>query len=199
MIKWLPRLLALMLGAVLFLQWQDWPRPLSRAGLDEPLAPGSGVLEQTDQEAKHRLQPAVPKESYTSITERPMFRPDRRPPPEQTELPAEEGPRPEETASIEGMDLNAVIITPTLATAWVKDPSQPKTRQLRVGDDLGGWAVQAILPDRVLLERQGERNTLILRDYSQASPSMLPMMPPRQRPPRMLPRSAPENREAIRK
>jgi general secretion pathway protein N len=197
-IKWLPRLVALMLGAVLLAQWQDWPPPPSRAGLDEPLAPGSGAPEQTDQDARSGLQPAVPKESYTSVTERPLFRPDRRPL-DLSELPTEEGPQPEETASLDGMDLSAVIITPTLTTAWVKDPSQPKTRQIRVGDDLGGWAVEEILSDRILLERQGERNTLILRDYSQAGQSMAPTTPTRPRPPRMLPRAVPGDTEVIEK
>lgn len=198
MIKWLPRLVALMLGAVLLVQWQDWPRPPSRAGLDEPLAPGSGALGQTDQEARLGLQPAVPKESYASVTERPLFRPDRRPL-DLSELPTDEVPQPEDTASLDGMDLNAVIITPALTTAWVKDPSQPKTRQVRVGDDLGGWEVQEILPDRLLLERQGERNTLILRDYSQAGPSVAPTTPIRPRPPRMLPRLVPGDTEVIEK
>jgi hypothetical protein len=103
-------------------------------------------------------------------------------------------PEPDASVALDSLDLSAVIITPTLVSAWVNDPSQPRLRRLRIGDDLEGWSVQEILPDRVLLERQGEVNALILRDYGN-TPTTAPQMPIPRRPPRVLQRADPQDND----
>ncbi|WP_296805028.1 hypothetical protein [Thiocapsa sp.] len=182
--KWLPGFVLLALGSMLFFQWKDWPPGPSPAGLDadSPAAPNTLVGSETD--AATQLPPPDPKDAYTSVTDRPLFRPERRPE-EDVDPDAQATAEPDVATSLEGMNLSAVIITPTLVSAWIQDPNEPRLRRLRIGDDLEGWSVQTILPDRVLLERQGEQDALILRDYGKTPSPAAPMPVPR-RPPRVL-------------
>lgn|GEM_PF-4399075 len=68
------------------------------------------------------------------------------------------------------LNLNAVLITPSESSAWVWDPAKKASVRLRLGDELEGWSVREVRSDRVQLERQGERNTLVLRDYKNQPP-----------------------------
>ena len=92
--------------------------------------------------------------------------------------PAEAPPDPDEVTDLSRMDLNAVMITPASSLAWVRDPSQKGLIRLEPGDDLLGWSVQEIRSDRVLLQRQGETDTLILRDYKNMPPPRSPARRP---------------------
>ena len=157
---------------VLYWQWRDWspdvpapsPSPAAEAlpGVSEP--PLAGEL----------LAPPPPKEDYASVIERPLFLPDRRPPPDEPEQ--EDEAEPETLTELDGMDLTAVVITPTTVSAWIRRPNEREIQRLRLGDDFEGWVVKTIEPDRVVLERQGETDQLVLRDYTKAS-AMAP--PPR--------------------
>ena len=184
MTRLIPGAILVTLAVVLMVQWRDWPPDPSRAGLTEPPAtdPADG---RKAEDALARLMPPDPKDSYTSVIDRPLFRPQRRPEdPDETEPPDLAGP--DLAAALDGMDLSAVIISSDLISAWVQDPGQPRLRRLRIGDELEGWSVQDILPDRVLLERQGEEDALILRDYAKSPEAVAPTPVPRR------PRRAPE-------
>jgi hypothetical protein len=161
---------------VLVWQWRDWPSPEL-----EPDAEGLGTASveesaQPEQNPLDLLTPLGEKEEYAVVTERPLFLPGRRPPVE--EPPEEAPPEPEQISDLARLDLNAVLITPAESSAWVRDPSNKELVKLRLGDDLAGWTVKEILTDRLLLERQGETDTLILRDYK----NMPPPVPPRRKP-----------------
>jgi general secretion pathway protein N len=182
--KQAPVLVALVLLGILTFQWIGWPPPApSREstnvpGTTEPVAPP------TQPDLLARLDTGDTKDHYVSIIERPLFRPDRKPEPPSDE---QSGPEvPQESTELSAFDLNAVLITPDVVSAWIQDPAQPKLRRLRIGDDLQGWSVTGILEDRVLLERQGQQDALILRDYSKASPATAP--PPARK---VLPRPPP--------
>lgn len=173
-----------LLGAILIAQWWWWPpgMPLDDDG-DQALPLVSA--QPPDVNALLDLLPDEPKETYTTIQERPIFRPDRRP---EADLP-EEGEEvlpagPDTLADLAILELSAVIIAPTLTSALLRDPRQPDLRRIREGDLLEGWTVARILPDRVQLERQGEQHILLLRDYSKTllSPPVAPPVP--RRPPR---------------
>jgi hypothetical protein len=184
LIKWIPGFLALALILLLALQWKDWPPGPSRAGLDAISSAASSMPVGSEPDAAAQLPPPDPKDAYASVADRPLFRPQRRP---EEDVDPDEQPalEPDVLTSLDGMNLSAVIITPTLVSAWVQDPNQPRLRRLRIGDDLEGWSVQTILPDRILLERQGEQDALILRDYGKTPSPAAPMPVPR-RPPRVL-------------
>ncbi len=172
--------LALLLGAGLALQWQGWapdaglpsPPPAAETAAPdtEPTTPGVDSV---------ALEPP-PLEEYASVVERPLFLPDRRPPPDEPE----DEPIVEEVPAtdLSGTNLTAVVITPTLVSAWVRSPRSNETRRLRLGQDYEGWTVKAIEPDRLVLERQGETNELPLRDYANSPPRTPPTrLPPSRR------------------
>jgi general secretion pathway protein N len=162
-------LISLALIGVLVLQWRDWPSnapaPLpSAADADSPPAAEMPP-------ADNLLPPLPPKEDYASVVERPLFLPDRRPPPDEPE--EEEIPEPEQLTDLSGTDLTAVVITPDIVSAWVRSPRERESIRLRIGDEFEGWTVQTIEPDRLVLQRQGETDELRLRDYQNA-PAVIP-------------------------
>ncbi len=182
MIKAAALLVVLALAGILVLQWRDWPRPLSPVG---PPRSDQGAAADPGAAADASLTtPAPPeaKETYASVAERPLFRPQRKPEPPPA---AEPTPEPEavQDGTLEGLDLSAVLISPGATSAWITDPSAPQIKRLRLGDEQAGWSVKAILADRVVFERQGETNELLLRDFSQtpasppAAPAPVPVRP----------------------
>lgn len=178
------------LGGVLAFQWKDWPPPPPGTGLDLQTRPGGGSGASGEPDPLARLTPPEPRETYASVTERPLFQPDRKPPEPEAEDAGTE-PEPEVAGNLDGMDVSAVIITPAVVSAWIRDPKAADLKRLRLGDELEGWSVKEIQSDRVVLERQGERDELLLRDFSKAQASAVPTPPParptpatqRQRPP----------------
>lgn len=159
---------AVFLIGVLAWQWRAWP-PAEPAAPEAPADALAPIAAPAGPASGELLPPPPPKEEYLSVKERPLFLPDRRPPPE--EEPAEEAPTaPEVAAELDQLDLNAVLITPALVSAWVRAPSQAELVRLRLGDEFQGWTVQQIEPSRVVLERQGSQGALELRDYSKPQP-----------------------------
>jgi general secretion pathway protein N len=171
------------LGGLLVLQWRDWPpEPPNAADAGVHAADETPIPDLNEAPVASELLPPPPAiEDYASVTDRPLFLPDRRPPPEE---PTQEEPtQPEELTELDGVDLTAVIITPSTVSAWVRRPGQRETVRLRIGDDFDGWTVKTIEPQQLELERQGETDQLVLRDYANA-PAVTPPTPIRQRRPR---------------
>jgi general secretion pathway protein N len=176
MIKWVLAVIALALGGLLYLQWSDWPPPAV-----VPLTPAvpGATRAAGDPDPLVGLGPLEAMDDYAAIKDRPLFRPDRRPRVDEPgEATAE--PPPEEAAKLDGMDLAGVLLSPGIAMAWVKDPSQPAPLRVRLGETLAGWTVKDIQADRLVLERQGATDTLPLRTFNApwASPPPPPMPPP---------------------
>jgi hypothetical protein len=184
----LPAFAVLLLFGFLILLWKDWPQPLSQAGFGDESAGAAGTQIESAPDPLARLKPPPERETFASVIERPIFRPDRKPEPPPDEEQAASA-TPETNAQLDTMDLTGVLITPAIVSAWVKDPAQPKLRRVRIGDDFEGWSVREILEDRVLLERQGEEYALILRDYSKESLAAAPAPVPRRTP--RLPKGVP--------
>jgi hypothetical protein len=164
---------ALLLLGALLLQWRSWSPALPPAAHDH--AVDSVAAETKPSPSEAALEPPPPKEEYASITERPLFLPDRRPPPDEPEQVGE--PEPEVLTELDGMDLTAIVISPSTVSAWVRPPKGTETVRLRLRDQFEGWTVQTIEPNRVVFERQGETDELVLRDYTTA-PSIPAPAPP---------------------
>lgn len=168
--------LALLLAGVLASQWWGWS-----PGGGVPGPPAVSTQSSAAEDRPGSTLPDVslelpPQEDYASVVERPLFLPERRPPAEEDEP---EAPAPELT-ELDGTDLTAVVITPALVSAWVRGPNDQEVQRLRLGDDFLGWTVKTIEPDQLVLERQGETNRLLLRDYENAPPPIPPTrLPPR--------------------
>lgn len=182
MTRLVPGSIAASLVGLLLLQWLGWPPPYSTAGLETPPTEDSAHQDDTTDHLAARLTPPAERERYASILERPIFRPDRKPEPPDDQ-PDETLPSSDKTA-LETMDLTAVLISPSLVSAWVKDPAKSTPERLRIGDDVAGWQVREIRGDRVLLERQGETYPLLLRDYSKQPPANTTPAPITRRAPR---------------
>jgi hypothetical protein len=161
--------LAVALLAVLVLQWRNWPPPEGVAGADAVQPPPKDAAS-GGRSPMALLDPPVDKEEYAVVTERPLFLPDRRPPTEEPDEGNEDAPADTQETDLARFDLSAVVITPQERTVWVRDPNKPDLLKLRSGDELEGWTVKEIREDELELERQGQTDTLVLRDYEHSAP-----------------------------
>ncbi|MEA3638344.1 MAG: hypothetical protein VBE63_00185 [Lamprobacter sp.] len=153
-------LLALSLG----LQWWDWreplpPSPEASVQLDQISAP-------TTPQLSSELSLLRSEEDYIAVVERPLFLPDRRPLPAEA-VDVEVPDLQAEIADLAMLDVSAtLILSPTEASVWLRDPQQPGLIRLRLGEEYQGWLVAQINADHILLERQGATETLQLLDFS---------------------------------
>ncbi|AGA88930.1 hypothetical protein Thimo_0053 [Thioflavicoccus mobilis 8321] len=154
----------LTLTGLLYLQWAGWPPPPSWQ-----LPPTAPPATEPGEDVFAELEPLVGQDvhqdrsAYAEVIERPLFLPDRRPP--EPEASEELAPEAAEATSLEELDLVAVIMTPDTTTAWVKNGSEPKLIKVQLGEDVAGWMVRDIRPDRLDLESDGVTNTLLLRTF----------------------------------
>lgn len=160
-------LICLALTAIIVWQWRNWPPP--RGVLPTNLTNEAGET-RAPQPSETRLSLITPlnKDDYGSVTDRPLFLSSRRPPEEEdpAKLEVPEALAPE--TPLENLDLNAVIITPTGAIAWVTTPSGPKPQKVQIGDELEGWKVKNITNDEVEMEGKTGSDRLVLRNFSQS-------------------------------
>ncbi|KXX64953.1 type II secretion system protein N [Marichromatium gracile] len=165
-----PALIAsLLLGGVLVWQWHDWRTPLPAP------SPRATVTERADEPLAARLAPP-PRTHYAEVLERPLFRPDRRPPPPPAPVQASAEQR-QAAIALERLTLTTVLITPRQRAAWVRIADDGgDSQRVEVGDRLGDWTVSAIHPEHLLLERQGRADRLPLRDFTRpgAAPATAP-------------------------
>lgn len=162
----------LTLAALIYLQWRDWPPPPDwQMGSGEAEARTSTPAFDLAPDLLTRLDARDGKGAYSEVIERPLFQPDRRPPEDEGQTAREVEEEGSEERALAGLDLSAVIMTPDMTTAWVFDVPNRTLLKVRVGDNLVGWEVRAIRDDRLLLERQGETDTLLLRSYAAANAS----------------------------
>jgi hypothetical protein len=153
-------LLAIGLSGLLYVQWEIAPErappPPPRHG-ETPAGAGEGVDAGAQADDFTLGDPA----SFDVISQRPLFIEGRRP--EDAEVPEAVGPQQKEP--LQGLDLTTVLITPDERTAWVKDAQTGELTRLLPGKQIRGWTVQAVEPDRLLLEAGGEKSELELREF----------------------------------
>ncbi|WP_455201690.1 hypothetical protein [Kaarinaea lacus] len=98
---------------------------------------------------------------YREIADRPLFSPSRKPPPK---------PQPLVQVAVvkEPMDyalkLNGVSITGKARTALVWHTTERKYYALERGDTVKNWKVQKINPESVVLNQNGTKMELVLRE-----------------------------------
>lgn len=178
----------LMAGALLF-EWYGWhpsePSVAAGAAVHTPEAPPDALPKATVTEIPDL-------DHYVVVAERPLFVEDRHPP--SADVPAENA-SPEEPAARPEYDLSAVVMTPAGRTALLSKPGTQGIERAVEGDTLEGWILEQIRDDRVILERQGEKNTILLRDFSEKQSSPTPNRGSAKTPPRPLRPERPERRQ----
>ena len=126
---------------------------LPLAAADAPLPAQTPPAVQVPQSAQTPLAnplAAVPLDRLSDTTERPLFAPDRRKPPPEVVAAEPEAPPPAPPAPPR-LSLFGIIQDEHGARAIVKPGDDDKTRGLRAGDEVDGWAVTAIARTQLTL------------------------------------------------
>ncbi len=92
-----------------------------------------------------------PIEDFGETLDRPLFSKIRRPPPPEPDAPAD-APKKKQTVKVR---LAGVVISPQERVALVQEPRAREITRLKVGQEIEGWVLEAILADRIVL-RFGE-------------------------------------------
>jgi len=132
----------------------------------DDIAPLSAAVSTSDQKptegerqlASFQLAPA---EDFEDILARPLFNRSRRPDLAQ-ENPQGSGSGSEEAAA--QISLNGVVLAGGRRIALLRLDSDPKVMHVAEGQQAGGWLIEAIRPDRVIL-RRGDSASEVALDY----------------------------------
>lgn len=161
----LPALLAAT-AAALALQVADEARLMTSADATdrEGLAPVTPApLPEGD--AAEAATPAPPFSIYAEVLTRPLFFPTRRPLP----TGAAAAPTVAVAAPPLAVTLRGIAVSGADAVALASEPGNEAVRHLRVGDEIGGWRVEAVGPEAIVLGRGAEHRRLAL-DFRRRGP-----------------------------
>lgn len=121
-----------------------------------PAAPVKAPVEPADHAAKVAPFSLPPLASLDEVVERPLFSESRRrpstPPPAQVDR------------DIEALSLLGILTAPDTRHALIRVEPGRKPERVHEGDSLGGWTVEAILPDRVMFRRGDAREELKVKE-----------------------------------
>ena len=178
-------LLALGSGAALSWGAYEWLRPLPLPAA--PSAPASTAAPPLSVPTSY----IGDIDAFKEITERPLFTVGRRPTPKNPSGAAKANATTKTAApaDISDMRLTAVVSYGDQLTALVEGPGG-KTEKLQIGSRLSSWQVDQIHDDRIVLEADGQRQTLeVYRfDVAPVAKKRAPRRPPRlARRPRVVP------------
>lgn len=98
-----------------------------------------------------RVEPPAPRalEEFSAISERPVFSQSRRPGKPAADRPAR-GRQPD------GLVLMGTVIGRDRKAALLKVPDKPTLQTVAEGEKIGGWTLEAVLPDRIVLTDGGD-------------------------------------------
>jgi hypothetical protein len=127
-----------------------------------------------------------PEDTYTEVSERPLFLQSRRP------LPPEMMTKEETPAEMSRAEfvLSGVILTGTLRMAFLQSQSSPKIARVEEGQEFEGWTVEAIHPNKVIMRRGQEVSEVALEDSVRKPPRLR-----RSNRKRVTPKQPPDNEE----
>lgn len=155
---------ALCLAAAMFLGWQiarndDIAVVSSVQSRDE-----THPAENERQLASFKMPPA---EEYEDILSRPLFNRSRRPETAQENPQAAAGDNESGTPPA-NISLNGVIVARGRRVALLRLDNDPKVMHVAEGQQAGGWLIEAIRADRIIL-RRGDTASEVALDYRRQS------------------------------
>jgi general secretion pathway protein N len=92
----------------------------------------------------------APLTTFSAVTDRPLFSPDRRPAPEASET----------LGSWSALSLAGIVVTPESREVLIAHGNPAKTVHLQEGQSVDGWVVRAIEPDRIVVANGTEQHEL---------------------------------------
>ena len=158
----------LLLGTVVFLSLAviEEARLLGDAAAIEP-----GMVTRANLVATEEPDPQAPTpefvpagfdDAFREVLERPLFSPGRRPPSVMVNVIAEAAPP---SASEPALQLHGIVATGSDAMALIAMDGAPALRRVAVGDEIGGWRIEEIGDEGVLL-RRGDGSIRLQLDYA---------------------------------
>ncbi|MCG8354390.1 MAG: hypothetical protein MI920_02340 [Kiloniellales bacterium] len=135
-------------------------------GIQGEAAPAASVAQEESPVGPNERFALPSLESFAQITARPLFRPSRRPAQQAATPEAPSGPPP----SLE-LALTGVVTSLDERVALLRVQRDAKVVRTREGEEIDGWVVQEILPDRVLLQHGATTQELLLQAGQERSAS----------------------------
>lgn len=145
------------LTAILYV---EWTAPLN-AVESAPAAPPASARKPSDEATSRYSMP--PLQSFSAVTDRPLFSQSRRPSPEATD---------DASGPWSSFVLAGIVITPDSREALIRHGTPPTISHVHEGQGIEGWIVNSILADRVVLVGGGTQHELRLLAKPQANPPM---------------------------
>lgn len=147
--------------------WQEMREPL-------PLLPAPVALEVADEAVANPIpEPGFrisPKNAFAQLVTRPPFSPSRRPP-RAKPAPAPAAQKPEPVAhplvTEPQVTLVGILINAGKSIAMVRKPGAEELLRLAKGEQLDGWQVEGVLPDRLVLSHGGKLLELELTETTE--------------------------------
>ena len=152
-------LLLLLCGLLLGIIYVELAPPLSEARAKLPLPRPRGADPAPSPRPGFSMPPL---DSFAEVVTRPMFSETRRPP-----LPSGESGDARSSA----FTLVGIIVSAGESRALIAHGQPPRLERVTEGQEIDGWTVEKVLPDRVILERADARIEVKPRD---APPSPAP-------------------------
>jgi len=107
-------------------------------------------------------------ESLDATRKRPLFFEGRHypvppPEPEQAASAGKPGPKREPAGTgVDALKLSAIVIVDNERVALIREGGAAASRQVRVGDSIGGWTLAEVRHDSVLMRREGQSEAIKL-------------------------------------
>lgn len=132
--------------------YQQW---LAYRTVVPDLVPRSNAVVESRQPAS-APPPMAPLASYSEIVERPLFDASRRPPPE-PEAKQAAAPKPPTNYKLEG-----TAVMPDNQVAVVRNKRTSELHRLAVGESVGGWQLDEVIPGHAALSQGTQKIQLEL-------------------------------------
>jgi general secretion pathway protein N len=150
---------AFCLGLLIVIGAESLPRGSAE---DDPVPVSGGVRASVGAQPVFAMPPIS---AYAPVLARPLFSPTRRPSAQAGALPASSS-----------FTLVAIVISADDRHALLGSGQPIKVTRVAEGEDIGGWTVEAILPDRVIVRRGDQHEEIKPKDAKKivGAPTSLP-------------------------
>ena len=129
----------------------------------QPILPAAKIAETAPASSQPESLPNASQADYTMISEKNLFHPERKIPPDNIVVTAPVIPKPE-------LVLYGTLISDNLSIAYVEDRKAPystpgrgtRQTQLKKGDNISGYVLQDIEPNRIVLVKGEDKLVVML-------------------------------------